>query len=67
MAKIHVKVVTGETFTISNSFYGAQGPMATLKDATVQMSFLLTKMATVTSDQGKTLNVSQIVYEWIEE
>lgn len=67
MAKIHVKVVTGEEFTISDSFYGAKGPMRTRHDAQVQMSFLLTKMATVGTDQGKTLNVAQIVYEWIED
>lgn len=67
MPSIHVKVVTGEEFTISESFYGAQGRMATRKEAQVQMSFLLTKMATVSTDQGKTLNVAQIVYEWIED
>jgi hypothetical protein len=66
MPKIHFKVVTGEEFTISRSFYGAQGPMETLQDASVQMSFLLTKPA-IGTDQGKTVNVQQIVYEWIED
>jgi hypothetical protein len=66
MAKIHFKVVTGEEFTISNAFYGAQGPMDA-GDARVQMSFLLTKMAAIGTDQGKTVNVTQIVYEWIED
>ncbi len=67
MAKIHVKVVTGEEFTISQAFYGAEGRLATRRDAEIQMSFLLTKMATIGTDQGKTLNVAQIVYEWIED
>jgi hypothetical protein len=67
MPKIHFKVVTGEEFTISRSFYGAEGPMETLQNASVQMSFLLTKMAAIGTDQGKTVNVQQIVYEWIED
>ena len=67
MARIHVKIVTGEEFTISRSFYGDAKPMPTRRDAEIQMSFLLTKMATISTDQGKTLNVAQIVYEWIEE
>lgn len=67
MAKIHIKVVTGEEFTISNSFYGATGPIADHGAAQVQMSFLLTKMASIGTDQGKTVNASQIVYEWIED
>lgn len=67
MAKIHVKVVTGEEFTISQAFYGTPKPLTSREDAEVQMSFLITKMATVTTDQGKTLNVAQIVYQWIEE
>ncbi len=66
MARIHVKLVTGDVFTISQSFYGATGAMNTVQDAQVQMSFLLTKMAAVGTDQGKTINVAQIAYEWVE-
>lgn len=66
MAKIHVKMVNDEQFTISKAFYGKEGPLATLQDAQIQMSFLMTKMATITTDQGKMLNVSQIAYTWIE-
>lgn len=66
MAVIHVKLVSGDEFTISHSFYGASGPMETTGDAQVQMSFLLTKMAAVGTDQGKTINVAQIAYEWVE-
>jgi hypothetical protein len=67
MPSIHIKVVTGEEFTISHSFYGASGPMTEHSDAQVQMSFLLTKMASIGTDQGKTVNTAQIVYEWIED
>lgn len=67
MPKIHLKVVTGDEFTISKAFYGAEGPLTDLKTAQVQMSFILTKLAAIGTDQGKTVNVSQIVYEWIEE
>jgi len=67
VASIHIKVVTGELFTISQSFYGASGPLTSRQDAQVQMSFLLTKMAAIGTDQGKTVNVTQIVYEWIED
>ncbi|MES2171200.1 MAG: hypothetical protein V4479_10845 [Actinomycetota bacterium] len=67
MASIHIKLVSGDEFTISHSFYGASGPMTTRSDAEVQMSFLLTKMAAVGTDQGKTVNVAQIAYEWVED
>jgi len=65
--KIHVKMTTGDEFTISEQFYGGGGPMKTRRDAEVQMSFLLTKMAAVGTDQGPTINVQQIVYEWVAE
>jgi hypothetical protein len=67
MSTIHIKVVTGEEFTISHSFYGASGPLKDHGDAQVQMSFLVTKMATIGTDQGKTVNTTQIVYQWIED
>lgn len=67
MAIIHLRVVTGHEFTISDAFYGKEGPMETLNEARVQMSFLITKMATVTVDQGKMVNAAQIVYAWVED
>jgi predicted RNA-binding protein Jag len=60
MAKILVKVSTGEEYTISNAFYGASGPM-TESEAQVQLQFLLKEMAYVTSDQGKAIAAQHIV------
>lgn len=67
MPKIHIKVSTGEEFTISNAFYGSEGPLTDMRSAQVQMSFILTKLAAIGTDQGRTVNVAQIVYEWVEE
>lgn len=66
MAKIHIKVSTGEEYTISNAFYGADGAMD-VRGAVVQMGFLVTKMATVMTDQHVTVNTAHIVYEWVSE
>ncbi len=66
MARIHLKVATGDEFTISNAFYGADGPLTDRRSAEIQMSFILTKLAAIGTDQGMTVNVSQIVYEWVE-
>ncbi|WP_244929199.1 hypothetical protein [Nocardioides sp. W7] len=67
MARIHLKVTTGEEFTVSNAFYGAEGPMADRRSAEIQMSFILTKLAAIGTDQGRTVNTSQIVYEWVQD
>lgn len=67
MAKIHLKMSTGEEFTVSREFYGGSGPMRDRKSAEVQMGFILTKLAALGTDQGVTVNVSQIVYEWVED
>ena len=67
MAKIHITMSTGDAFTISNSFYGKSGPMADLKTAQVQQSFLFTEMASITTDQGHMVNVPQIAFSWIVE
>lgn len=66
MAVIRFKVSTGEEFSVSNAFYGASGPMG-VQDANVQASFLLTKLVSITTDQGYTVNTSQIVYQWVAE
>jgi len=66
MARINIKVSTGEVFTISNAFYGSSGPMSR-RDAEIQMSFILTKLASIGTDQGPTVNVAQIAYEWVED
>lgn len=65
MAHIRVKMSSGDEFTISNAFYGKDGAMD-LSDARVQASFLLTKMASVTSDQGAVVNTAQISHFWIQ-
>ena len=65
--KINVKMTTGEVFTISEAFYGDSGPLKDMKSAQVQMSFILTKMAALGTDQGPTINVQQIVCEWISQ
>ncbi len=65
MAKIMIQMSTGELFTISNAFYGAEGPMSDRRAAEVQMSFILSKLVAVGTDQGKTINVAQIVSEWV--
>ena len=67
MAKIRIKMSSGEEFTISNSFYGAEGPMETRRDAEVQASFIFTKMAALGTDQGPTVNVAHIVYRQITD
>lgn len=67
LAKIHVKVVTGEEFTISNGFYGTKGPMNQRRDAEVQLQFLLTKMEFVTTDDGMALKAPNIVYAWVTD
>lgn len=67
MAKIHLKVTTGEEFTISNAFYGDTGPLTDRNKASVQMSFIITKLATIGTDQGRVVNTTQIVYQWIED
>ncbi len=66
MARIHVKMSTGDEFTISEAFYGSQGPMDA-KSARVQGSFLLTKMASGGTDQGPVINIPQISHYWIED
>ena len=66
MAKIHVKMSAGDEFTISNAFYGAEGPMDS-GEARIQGKFLLTKMAMVVTDQGSIINVPQISHFWIED
>lgn len=67
MAIIHVKVATGDEFTISSSFYGRSGPLKDSSSAQVQLGFLFTEMASVGTDQGKTINASHVVYGWVEE
>lgn len=42
MARIHLKVATGDEFTISNAFYGADGPLTDRRSAEIQTSFILT-------------------------
>lgn len=64
MARINLKVSTGEQFTVSNAFYGRSGPM-TVSEAEVQMSFILTKLASIDTDQGHNVNTAHIVYQWI--
>ena len=60
-------MTNGEEFTISNGFHGHSGPMNDRQTAEIQMSFLITKYATIQVDQGKTINVSHILYEWVDE
>ena len=67
MPTIHLKVVTGEEFTITNKVYGGSGPLEDLKDAQVQARLLVKELVAVPTDQGKTVNVAQIVYHWIEK
>lgn len=67
MARIHIKVATGDVFTISNAFYGAEGPLKATRDAEIQMSFIISKLVSIGTDQGVTVNVAQIVYEWVED
>ncbi|GAA4707051.1 hypothetical protein GCM10025781_27080 [Kocuria gwangalliensis] len=67
MAKIHLKMVTGEVFTISEAFHGRSGQMPDRQTAEIQMSFILGRYNAINTDQGKTLNTNQIVYEWVEE
>lgn len=67
MAKIHIRMVTGEEFTISNAFHGRTGALPDRRIAEVQMSFILGNYAALQTDQGKVLNVAQIVYQWVED
>lgn len=46
---------------------GGSGPMRDRASAEVQMGFILTKLAALGTDQGVTVNVAQIVYEWVED
>lgn len=66
MFKIHIKMVNGETFTISQAFHGRSGQMPDRSDAEIQMSFIIPKYSAIGTDQGVTLNVSQIAYVWVD-
>lgn len=67
MAKIYLKMATGEVFTISQAFHGRSGPMPDRQTAEIQMSFILGRYAALQTDQGKTLNTAQIIYEWVDD
>ncbi len=66
MAKIHVVMSSGHEFTISRAFYGAEGAMNS-QDAQIQGKFLLTKMASVGTDQGPVINAAQVSHFWVAD
>ena len=63
MAKIIIHTSVGREFSVSEAFYGSQGPM-TRQDAIVQMGFLL-RDSMVVVDQGALVNTSHIVYCYV--
>lgn len=63
--KIRFKVVTGEEYTLSREVYGGSAPLDQTK-ATVQLGFLLTKVAYFTSDQGEVISAQHIVSAHVE-
>jgi hypothetical protein len=67
MAKIHIKVSTGEEFTISKTFYAEpKGVDMDDDSARVQARLMMKELLTVGTDQGKQMHIPHIVYYWIE-
>lgn len=66
MARIHLKLTTGEEMTISKTFYGGSGKDMDEQSAAIQSSFIFKELVAIGTDQGKKVNVSQIVYTWVE-
>ena len=68
MSAIHVKVSTGEEFTISKTFYAEpKGVEMSTESARVQARLMMKELLTVGTDQGKQLHIPHIVYYWIED
>jgi hypothetical protein len=68
MSKIHIKVSTGEEFTISKTFF--EEPKGVEMDdstARIQARLMMKELLSVGTDQGKQLHIPHIVYYWIEE
>lgn len=65
MATIHLKLTTGEEMTISKSFYGRTGETMDESSANVQSSFIFKELVAIGTDQGKKVNIAQIVYTWV--
>ena len=64
--KICFKVVTGDEYTLSRQVYGGTAPLVDETDASVQLGFVLTKVAYFKSDQGEFISASHIVSAHIE-
>ncbi len=68
MSTIHIKVSTGEEFTISETFYAEpKGAAMDHQSAGVQARLMMKELLTVGTDQGKQLHIPHIVYYWIED
>jgi len=68
MSTIHIKVSTGEEFTISQTFYAEpKGAPMDNKSAAVQARLMMKELLTVGTDQGKQLHIPHVVYYWIED
>jgi len=68
MSTIHIKVSTGEEFSISKTFFAEpQGADMDDKTARVQARLMLKELLSVGTDQGKQLHIPHIVYYWIED
>jgi len=67
MSAIHIKVSTGEEFTISKTFFAEpKGVPMDSRTAQVQARLMMKELLSVGTDQGKQLHIPQIVYYWIE-
>lgn len=64
--KICFKMVTGDTYTLSNTVYVGSEPLGDVVNAQVELSFILTKMAFFVCDQGEYISCKHIVSAHIE-
>ena len=64
--KICFKMVTGETYTLSNKVYARPEPLRDEVDAKVEIGSILTKMAYFVCDQGEYISCQHIVSAHIE-
>lgn len=76
MPKIHLKLITGEEFTVSNTFHREytifnrvkpSRPFKDRRDAEVAATLLMRSYESITVDQGVTVSVDKISTHWISD
>lgn len=76
MPKIHLKLMTGEEFTVSKTFHREwtifnrikpSRPFKDRRDAEVAARLLMSHYESITVDQGVTVSVDKISTHWIDD